>query len=316
MTSPSPIGNTPIIYTPATIADQLVTNIGSDQSLMATLEEQISSGNLVNVPSDNPVEAANILQINSSLARAAQYSDNATDGLGWLSQGNATMNQIISTLQQVQQDVLSVSGANLAGNSTALQALASQVESAREELVQLSNTQYEGQAIFAGTGNVTAAYDANGDYLGGGSAPTRTVSPGTQVAVAVTGPSVFGTGSTGLLGNSTGNIGVLAQISADISTGTTSSLNQATTTDLQNLQNAINQVESQASVLGAAYQQMQAFSQQASNSQTALQTELSGVQSTNIAQVSTELTQAQNSYQEALWAASKVSQNSLVQFLS
>lgn len=316
MTTIGPMGTGPIIFTPQIIAGQLTDNIGNDQSLMAQLQEQISTGNRVNVPSDDPAAAADILQLNAATARSQQYASNAADGLGWLSQGNSTMNQILSVLQQVQQEVLSVSSANISGNPTALQALATQVSSAQSELVQLANTQYNGQAIFAGTGSVTAAYDANGNYLGGGSPPTRTVAPGTQVAVAVTGPAVFGSGATGLLGNSAGNIGVLAQISADISAGTTASLNQVQTTDLQNLQNAMSQVESQAAVLGAGYQQMQAFSQQATNTQQALATELSGVQSTNMPQAISDLTAAQNSYQEALWAAAQVQQSSLVKFLN
>jgi flagellar hook-associated protein 3 FlgL len=316
MTSIGPLGMGPIILTPQIIAGQLTDNITSDQSLMAQLQEQISTGNMVNVASDNPAAAASIMQLNGAVTRSQQYAANASDGLGWLSQGNSTMNEILSTLQQVQQEVISVSSASISGNPTALQALAAQVTSAQQELVQLSNTQYNGQAIFAGTGNVSAAYDANGNYLGGGAAPTRTVAPGTRVTVAVGGPAVFGSGSTGLLGNTAGNMGVLAQIASDISTGTPASLNQVVTTDLQNLQNATSQVESQAAVLGAGYQQMQAFSQQATNTQQALTTELSGIQSTNMPQAITELTQAQNSYQEALWAASKVSQASLVQYLS
>jgi len=305
----------PILYTPTIIANQLVANIVADQNQQAALETQISTGNRVNVPSDDPAQAANILQLQSGLARAQQYASNASDGLGWLSLGTSTLNQVLAALQQARQTVLSVSSATLTGQPAALQGLATQIDGVRQELVQLSNTLYGGQAIFAGTGNVSQAYAADGTYLGGGSAPTRTVAPGVQVPIAVTGPAVFGTGASGLLGDSPGNVGVLAQISADLRTGTSASLQQVMTTDLANLDSAISQVESQAAVLGANYQRMQAFSQQATDAQQALQTELSGVQSTDMPLAITQLTQAQNSYQAALWAASRVTQDSLVQFL-
>jgi len=304
-----------ISYTPAIMANQLVSNITANQNLQAALETQISTGNAVNQPSDDPAAAARILQINAGLARAQQYSTNATEGLGWLSLGNSTMNQIISALQSAQQSVLSTSGTQLTGNPNAIQSLATQVKSVLNEVTQLANTQYGGQAIFAGTGNVSSAYDANGNYVGGGSAPTRTVAPGQQVPVAVTGPAVFGTGTTGLLGTTPGSLGVLAQIVSDLSTGTTASLTQVTTTDLGNLQSAISQVESQAAVLGTNYQQMQAFQQQATGTQQALQSELSGIQSADLPQAVMQLSQVQNSYQDALWATSKVTQDSLVQFL-
>jgi flagellar hook-associated protein 3 FlgL len=183
-------------------------------------------------------------------------------------------------------------------------------------LLNLANTTYAGQAIFAGTGNVTTAFDAAGTYVGGGSAPTRTVAPGTQLAIAVTGSSVFGSGTTGLLSTVPGNLGVLAQLSQDISTGTTASLASAMGPDLQNLDQAISTVEDQAAQLGAQYQQMSTMQQHATNSQASLTAELSGVQSVNVAQATTNLQQQQNTYQSALWAASQLNQNSLIQFLS
>ena len=67
--------------------------------------------------------------------------------------------------------------------------------------------------------------------------------------------------------------------------------------------------------MGANYQRMQAFSQQATSTQQVLQTQMIGIDSTNMAQVTTQLTESQQSYQSALWATSQLSQESLVQFL-
>jgi len=302
---------TAISYTPQIIAQQLITGLNSDQAAQATLEQELSTGDMINQPSDNPAGAADLMQLNGSMLRSQQYAANATDGSGWLSLGNSTMNQILSALQQARQAVLSVTGANLSNQPGAIQGLAQQVSSVRQELINLSNTSYGGQAIFSGTGNVTTAYDQNGNYVGGGSAPTRTVAPGVQVAVGVTGDQVFGTGTTGLLGST----GVLAQIVQDLQTATPASLNNAATTDLQALDTATTVVTSQAAVMGANYQRMQTFAQQATNTQQTLQAQMNGLDSTNVGQVSTQLSEAQQSYQSALWATSQLSQESLVQFL-
>jgi flagellar hook-associated protein 3 FlgL len=301
--------------TPSVMSQQMITSLTGEQTSIAQLEEQLSTGNVVNQPSDNPAQAANIMQINSALTRANTYTANASDGLGWLQTGNATMAQIVSTLQSVQQTVLSISSASLSGSTAGLQALADQVTSAQQALLNLANTSYSGQAIFAGTGNVTTAFDANGNYVGGGSAPTRTVAPGTQVSIAVTGDSVFGTGTSGLLSTTPGSLGILAQIAQDIQTGTPTSLANAMGPDLQNLDNAINTVENQAAQLGAQYQQMTALQQQATNSQAALSTELSGIQSVNLPQAMTNLTMQQNTYQTALWATAQLISPSLASFI-
>lgn len=311
MTDVSGIFGSSIIYTPQTIADQLVSNIMGDQSQQATLQEQIATGSRINQPSDDPSGTASILQLQAANARAGQYVSNANDGLGWLSLANSTLNQAVGILQSVQSTILSVSSAGLTGSQAGLASMASQVQGSLSSLINLANTQYGGQAIFAGTGNVQAAYDQNGNYLGGGSAPTRTVAPGTEVPVSVTGPQVFGSGASGLLGSS----GVLAQIVQDLQSGTPAALQKVATTDLGNLQSALSQVETQAAVVGTNYQQMQTFSQEATSAQAALQKELSGIQSTNMPQAITDLSQAQTSYQSALWATAQIRQDSLVQFL-
>ena len=302
--------------TPSTMSNEMISNLNSEENSIAALQEQLSTGNVVNQPSDNPALTANIMQINAALSRASQYTSNASDGLGWLQQGNSTMNEIVSTLQSVEQDVESVSSASLSGSQAGLSALADQVTQAQQTLLNLANTTYNGQAIFAGTGNVTTAFDSNGNYVGGGSAPTRTVAPGSSIAIAVTGDNVFGTGTTGLLSTTPGNLGILAQIAQDIGTGTPASLATATGTDLQNLKSALSTVENQAAQLGAQYQQMQAMSTQATNSSAALSTELQGIQSVNVAQATTNLTLQQNTFQSALWATAQLVQPSLVSFLS
>lgn len=304
------VNATPISYTPQVIASQLINNLDADQTQQASLEQQLSSGNIVNSPSDNPAAAASIMQLNSSMSRAQQYSANASDGQGWLSLGNSTVNQVLSTLQSVQQAIIGVSGQTLSGNSSTLTSVANQVSSARTQLINLANTTYGGQAIFAGTGNPTQAYDQNGNYVGAGSAPTRTVAPNTTVSVGVTGQQLFGDGSSSpdLLGPN----GLLTTISGELASGNV----QAAEGNLSNLQSAITNVEDQAASLGNDYQQMQAFSQQATNAQAALQTQLSAEDSVNVAQTTTQLVQAQQTFQSALWATSQIEQQSLVNYLN
>ena len=141
--------------TPSTMSNAMISNLNGEETSIAQLQEQLATGNVVNQPSDNPALTANIMQINSALSRASQYASNASDGLGWLQQGNSTMNEIVNTLQSVEQDVESVSSASLSGSTAGLSALANQVSAAQQTLLGLANTTYNGQAIFAGTGQVS-----------------------------------------------------------------------------------------------------------------------------------------------------------------
>ncbi len=300
-----------INYTPTIIANQLVSNLNTDQTQQSQLETQLSTGTLVNSPSDNPAAASSLMSLDSTLSRTQQYLTNANDGVGWLSLGTSTLNSVITTLQQAQQSVQALSGNTLTGSQAAITGTVAQLQSSMSEVLNLANTTYGNQAIFAGTGNVAQAYDSSGNYIGGGSAPTRTVAPGVTLPVAATGPAVFGTGTSGLLGPT----GVLQTLITDVQTGTPASLKKAYTTDLSALGSAITTVEGQAAVLGASYQRMQAFANQATSAQTALQTQISSIDSVNVAQATTQLVQEQNTYQTGLWATAQIEQHSLVSYL-
>ena len=307
---------TPLQMSPNTITQSMIQGLSTDQTNLSQLEEEISTGFAINTPSDNPAGAADLLQLNASLTRFSQYQTNASDAQGWLQTGNTAINSVLSVLHQVQSVVESVSGAQLAGNGSELPSLSAQVTSALNELIDLANTTYEnGQPIFGGTGNATQAYDSSGNYLGAGSAPTRTVAPGTQIAISLTGPQVFGSGTSGLLGQTPGSLGVLAQIASDLSTGTSTSITNVETTDLQNLNSAIQTVEDAASTLGANQQAVGQFSSQASSTVTALQQQLGSLQDVNMATAITNLQMQQTAYQAALWATSQLSTDNLAQYL-
>jgi len=314
----------PIVTSPASLAAMMNTGLLTDQSNLASLEEQISTGDAISAPSDDPAGAASMLQLQAGVTRANQYAANAQDGTGWLTLANSTVSSIMDNLQQVSSLVTGISGSSLTSDPTTMSSAASQVSAALNEITNLANTTYEGgQPLFAGTGNASQAYDANGNYVGGGSAPTRTVAPSTQVPVSVTGPTIFGSGTTGLLGNGQGTVpgtttttptGVLQQIVNDL-TSTNGGSPSHLSSDLSSLQSAMSTVEAAAGTLGAAQQEMEGFSTQATDSATALTQELGSVQDTNMAQAVTSLQLQQTAYQEALYATSQLSTDSLAQYL-
>jgi flagellar hook-associated protein 3 FlgL len=306
----------PVVITPAVETTSMVNELTAEQARMAKLESEISTGHAVITASDDPAQASNILQLQASVTRANQFAANAQDGASWLSLGNSTLSSVMDVLQNVQSAVAGLTGDLLSGTQSAVAGVATVVTGALQQLIDLANTQYGGQAIFSGTGDPTQAYSTTGVYLGAGNAPTRTVAPGTLVSVSVTGPAVFGTGTTGLLSKVPGNLGVLAQIAADLSSGTPARLESAATTGLGALEAAMSRVAAQAAKLGADEQAMQGFSSQATASATALTEELSNAQDVNIAQAITDLQLQQSSYQAALSVISKVSADSLAQYLS
>jgi flagellar hook-associated protein 3 FlgL len=308
----------PVITTPAVMAGSITNDLTNDQASISALENEVATCYSVTVASDNPAQAANILQLQAGVTRARKYETNAQDGVSWLSLANNTVGSVLTVLNQVESAVEGLSGYETTGNSAAVAGVGTVVTNARAQLIDLANTQYAGQAIFSGTGTPVKAYDATGNYAGAGAAPSRTVAPNSTVPISVTGPAIFGITkptatpkSTGLLGPA----GLLQQMATLLAKGTSTSITKVATTLLGTLQKAMANVESQAGTLGADQQAMESFSSQATASATALEQELAAAQDVTMAQALTNLQLQENSYQSALYVTSQLDGLSLVNYL-
>ena len=288
------------------IDDQMTATLDGDQLSIAQLQEKISSGQAITRPSDDPVGVVESLTTQSALARGQQYQANAQDGMGWLGTANTALSNAVTQLYNIRNIALGA-GSNSSQPSTYAD-LAQQVSGIRQELLALANTTYLNRPVFAGTSSTAQAYDGAGNYLGSGAAPTRTVAPGTSLPVSTTNP--FGSGSASSV------FAAVDQIISDLQTGTPGSISNLTGGDLGNLDTALNSLSAAAGQVGESYQQMQYLSQQAVAAQQTLSTRLADVQNVDLAKAVTDLQMQQNSYQAALWATSKVVQNSLAQFLA
>lgn len=311
--------------TPSVIDTQVLSGLQADQTGIANLAEILSTGNKVNKPSDNPIAAVQTLSLQATLARSQQYQANASDGMSRLQLTNSTLNSVLSQMQKIRQ--LVISAANSVTTANGLGPVAAQVAQLEQGMVSLANTTFGNEPLFGGaTGSATAyavTVPQNGtggsaQYLGSGSAPSRTVGPGSSVPAGLANPfNGTATPNTGTAGPTAGTVdvfGVLNQLVRDLQSGNAGA---ATGTDATQLDQAITQVTSAAGEAGAYYAQMNTLSLQAASTTQEVQLQFSNVQSADLAKVSSDFAQAQTTYQGALYAAAQVTKlPSLVSFLS
>ncbi|BEP14242.1 flagellin [Acidothermaceae bacterium B102] len=278
----------------------------TDQGRMNDLQNEVTTGIRINQPSDDPAGMVIALSSQSSIARLKQYSTNITDGLGQLAQSTASLSSIGDGLTQARALVLQA--VNGTPTPATLNAISSQIQGIRANVLASMNSQYAGRPVFAGDGTSTQAYDASGTYTGNATAPTRTAAAGTSVAVGMTGPAAFGTGTSGVLG-------ALDQIIAHLNSGTPADVETLRGPDLTNLTTADNTVQAASATTGTAYLQLQGLQTQNQSVSLALTTRLTSVQNVDMAQALTDLKTAESSYQAALYATAQTNRLSLVSFL-
>jgi flagellar hook-associated protein 3 FlgL len=295
----------PAVLPATTLAfsQELLSSLSAGEANTQQLQAQLSTGSSILAPSDNPTGAVDALSAQAAAAQANTWVTNAADGLSRLGLANQTLDQVLAQVSQLQQSVESVSTANFspAGSS----ALAVKVQGIGRSILANANTSYEGYAIFGGTSGATDAFSSSGAYLGNGTAPTRTVGPGIQLAAGVTGDSVFGSGSANLFG-------VINQTVTNLQAGNT---NAVLNTDLPALNKWYDKLQSSAAQVGALYDEMSSAKSQASSTAETLSTQASGITAVDLPQASTELSLQRSTLQAALYSLSQVVPQSLVQYL-
>ena len=296
--------------TDSTLADQLSGDLESQQATITNLDEELSSGNALQQPSDNPMAVADTMSYNRQIAQAASDQTSASYAQSWLGIGNQTANQVIDTLQSVNTTVLQALNSG-AENATSYSAMAQQVQGEISTLVGLANTQYGSTAIFSGTAAVAQPYASSGAYSGNSQPFTIKLGSGAPVAVSVPGDQLFGGGTSGVQSAFT----TLQNIVTHLQAGPGSASLAGLQSDMTALSANLTQAESAATTLGESTQQVTAASTAAENNSTQLQKILSTTESTDVPTVTAALQSDLTTYQAALYAVSQTVPETLAQFL-
>ncbi len=272
-------------------------------SRLASLQEHLSTGRVLNRPSDSPTDTTAAMRIRSSITDRQQYARNAQDGMGWLGMTDSTLSSMTDQLRRARE--LTLQGANTgAQGAAAREALAIEVEQIRDGLLQMSNTRYLGRPIFGGITAGDRAFDATATYVGTTGAVNRTVGDGVRVRVNVDADAVFGAPGATVFGDLDD---VAAALRAGDEAGIQAGLG-ALDADLRRFTASMTEV-------GTRYARIERAQVTAGDDELNLTSSLSELESTDLAKATVELQLQEVAYQAALGATARVMQPSLLDFL-
>ncbi len=110
---------------------------------------QLSTGRKVNQPSDNPAAAALLVGIQDQVTLSNRYLQNINTVQGQMQEADSTLGSIETALQRALS--LGVQGANGTLSDTDREAIVSELQIIKSQLIYLGNTRYQGRFLFAGT---------------------------------------------------------------------------------------------------------------------------------------------------------------------
>jgi flagellar hook-associated protein 3 FlgL len=202
----------------ARVSQYLRTNIAqgtlsrTQQSLLE-VQNELSTGKRLTVPSDDPGDATLAQQLRKTLESRIAYADNLRYASSHLSEVDSTMSSLTDLLRQAQ----TIASANVGSDVTADQrkAAAAVVENLYNQAMSLGNRQVSGTYLFAGDkGNVAPFAPEFGGmrFVGSEQTLSNTFDESMILPFMVDGNEVFGALSTRVRG--------AVDLAPDITTGT------------------------------------------------------------------------------------------------
>lgn len=271
----------------------------------AKVQEQLSTGRILNRPSDNPTDATAAMRLREAIADNEQYVRNAEDGMGWLGQVDSTLQQMANQTRKARE--LGLTGANDGAMGPASRdALAVEIEQIREGLLAAANTKYLDRPIFGGITAGEKAYNDDGSFAGEAGEVIRKVAPGVTVRVDTLGTDIFGAAGT------TDNIfAELATLAADVRAGNTAAVRSG----IDALAGRMEAITAALSDVGSRMNRVESAHVAATGATQDLKTNVSSIENTDLAKAAVDLQLQEVAYQASLAATARVLQPSLLDFL-
>lgn len=286
----------------------LSAGIQSTAQALETSVQQLSSGQRVSVPSDDPYAAAANVRSLAESASVDRYTQNSSAVLSQAQTADSALSSVVGELTQAVS--LGTEGADGSVTSENRAAIATEVQGLLQEVVSQANLTYNGKSLFSGTADVSAAFVADASsasgyvYQGNSGVNQTAIGDDLQVTTNVPGDQIFTSSNGNVLGS-------LTQLVTALNTGTSTDIASATSA----VSAAIAHVSQQRVIYAGAVNEVNAqdsFLSQETVSLSSQQQSLTGV---DMATAITNMTQAQTAHSAMLAAAAKVLPTSLLDYL-
>ncbi|MFG3452702.1 flagellar hook-associated protein FlgL [Stutzerimonas stutzeri] len=170
-----------------------VAGIQRNYSNATRTQEQISTGNRILTPADDPVASVRLLQLEQQQNVLSQYNSNLTAAKNSLTQEEVTLNSVNTVLQRVRE--LAVQAGNGALDPQDRKSIAAELGEREDELLSLMNTRNaRGEYLFSGFQGKTQPFVfENGKYVYKGDEGQRQlqIASSLNIPISDNGKSVF-----------------------------------------------------------------------------------------------------------------------------
>jgi len=292
----------------STVSDNIVRQIQNLGTQQSRLQAEVASGQRITNPEDDPAAVSRVINLESERRALQQFQRNATRALEVSQASYSGLQQVKKISDRATEIGTLGTGAISADARTAY---ASEIDQLLEQALQLGNTRFRNDYIFAGTAVDSAPFVATRDASG--SLTSVTYAGNTdQTSIALSESSAVTPGTTGSTNTGIGDfINNLVALRDALRAGDTTAI-QSAQSDLVSTEDVL--VDS-LSEQGAIQMRIEVNQTQQKERATNLEKLVSAEADGDLPSAIVKLNQTQVAYQAALQSASNIMRLSLLDYL-
>lgn len=293
----------------STITGSALNQIMNLTNSLSTIQNQVSTGQRVSQPEDDPTAVGQLINLQSEQQQLAQYQKNASTALN-ISQASTAALTDLKSISDNASEIASTGSST--ENATEATAYATQVNQLLEEAVQSANATLNGSYLFDGSASQTAPFQVTRDADGNITSVTPPNSSNAPAAIQLS-----DTASISPYTSDATNQGLADFLNNLVSLRDALTANDSSTvaTVSTSLQTSENTIIDSISQQGAIQSGIQVIQSQQQTSATNLDSLVSQDRDADMAQVMTQLSQAQVAYQASLQSTALIMSKSLINYL-
>lgn len=281
-------------------------NLQAALEKLLKLQESASTGKKVNHPSDDPAGVMKVIDYGTAISKVEQYQRNVENGNTSLTVTESAISNVQEVVQRAKE--LAVQASNSVNDSSNRAIIAKEIDQISQQVLQIANTQINGQYLFSGYNINNAPYSSDGTYIGtypGGYRKIE-VDSGSTVEINMPGYRVFGTSDYG-----TNLLDTLNDFKSALESNDINGISNA----MSNLDSSLDQLNNVRAEVGAKMNRLDTAKAYLDKLKFDLTDFRSQAEDADFAEVITQLTLQQNVVDVSRASVSRVLQQSIMDFL-
>ena len=210
----------------------LSSSLDQTQASQEQLTQELSSGLRVTSIGDDPVAAAQNVQLLNTIQQDDSFTQTTSLTQGMLQVTDSALGSVVTQLNQALSLASQANNGTL--NASDLKAISNQIAGVRDEVLSLANTNYQGQYVFGGSQTGTTPFTLNSattpatvTYNGDSDVNTLESPTGQSIQLNIPGNQVFTSATANVLGTLNNLVADYASGTAGSGVADTAALNSA-----------------------------------------------------------------------------------------